>query len=287
MLGVKSRNLRMVPPVKSGASTTGGGGRDVGVAAWELRPCGMLVQKRNSDVTQSQNIVPTIKVKVKYCSSYHEVNIRSQATFGELKKMLAGPTGLNPLDQKIVFRDKERDSKAYLDVAGVKDGSRMVLFDDIFSREKRLVENIKSPKMEKAKKEIVDVTTEIDKLVKQVGNLEIEIYSGKKVEEKVLLNLIELLMSQLIKLDGIIADGDVKLQRRVQVKRVQKYIENLDVMKIRNSKNASNGGWANIQVPLQQHPNKVSFQQKLVTSIEKQRDSMKWPIVATSEWEKF
>ncbi|XP_023752074.1 BAG family molecular chaperone regulator 1 [Lactuca sativa] len=290
MLGLKSRNPGMFPAAKGGTSSPGGGGgggREAGVSAWELRPCGMLVQKRNSDVTQSQTLVPTIKVKVKFGSSYHEVNIKSQATFGELKKMLAGPTGLNPLDQKLVFRDKERDSKAYLDVAGVKDGSRMVLFDDILSREKRLLENLQSKKMKKSEKEIVDVTIEIDKLAKQVGNLEIEIYSGKKVVEKVLLNLIELLMSQLIKLDGIIADGDVKLQRRMQVKRVQRYIENLDVMKIRNSKNGRNGDWANIQAPSQRHSNKISFEQKLMTPMERQRDSMKWPIVATAEWEKF
>ena len=31
------------------------------------------------------------------------------------------------------------------------------------------------------------------------------------------LNLIELLMNQLLKLDGIMADGDVKLQRKMQV----------------------------------------------------------------------
>ncbi|PIN00509.1 hypothetical protein CDL12_26988 [Handroanthus impetiginosus] len=62
-----------------------------------------------------------------------------------------------------------------------------------------------------------------------------EINGGKKVMETVLLNMIELLMTQLIKLDGISADGDVKLQRRMQVKRVQKYIETLDMLKIRNS----------------------------------------------------
>ncbi|KAI3707039.1 hypothetical protein L6452_25210 [Arctium lappa] len=290
MLGttVKSRNLGKVTAAKGRAATAGGGGREVGVSAWELRPGGMLVQKRNSDVNQSQTIVPTIKVKVKYGSSYHEVNIKSQATFGELKKMLGGATGLNPLDQKIVFKDKERDSKAYLDVAGVKDGSRMVVFDDILSREKRLVENLKTTKTDRAKKEIVEISTEIDKLAKQVGILEIEIYGGKKVVEKVLLNLIELLMSQLIKLDGIIADGDVKLQRRMQVKRVQRYIETLDSLKIRNSKIASSGDRANyVRASLQRQPNNISFEQKLIAPMEKQRDSMKWPIVVTTEWEKF
>lgn len=32
-----------------------------------------------------------------------------------------------------------------------------------------------------------------------------------------MLGLIELLMNQLLKLDGIIADGDAKLQRKMQV----------------------------------------------------------------------
>ena len=40
---------------------------------------------------------------------------------------------------------------------------------------------------------------------------------GEKVADKDVLNLIEELMAQLIKLDGIVADGDVKLQRGVQV----------------------------------------------------------------------
>ncbi|MFS7939198.1 putative Ubiquitin-like domain, BAG domain, Ubiquitin-like domain superfamily [Helianthus anomalus] len=260
MLGVKSRNLGTVPVTTTrGAATTGSGGRDVGMAAWDLRPCGMLVQKRNSDVHQNKTIVPTIRVKVKYGSSYHEVHIKSQATFGELKKMLAGPTGLNPLDQKLVYKDKERDSKTYLDAAGVTDGSRMLLFIDIPTQEKRLLQNIKTAKIDKASTQLLEISSEIDKLVKQVGNMEIEIYGGKKVVEKALLNLIELLMSQLIKLDGIVADGDVKLQRRMQVKRVQKYIEFLDMLKIRNSKIASNSNECNVRAPLQRL-NKISFE---------------------------
>lgn len=35
--------------------------------------------------------------------------------------------------------------------------------------------------------------------------------------EKDVLNLIELLMTQLVKLDGVVADGDLKLQKRMQV----------------------------------------------------------------------
>lgn len=47
--------------------------------------------------------------------------------------------------------------------------------------------------------------------------LESIINKGGKVAETDVLTLIELLMSQLLKLDGIIADGDVKLQRKMQV----------------------------------------------------------------------
>lgn len=52
----------------------------------------------------------------------------------------------------------------------------------------------------------------------QVAGIELDIHGGKKVMENVILNLIELLMTQLIKLDSIDAEGDVKLQRRMQVK---------------------------------------------------------------------
>lgn len=47
--------------------------------------------------------------------------------------------------------------------------------------------------------------------------LESVINKGGKVAETNVLTLIELLMSQLVKLDGIMADGDVKLQRKMQV----------------------------------------------------------------------
>lgn len=48
---------------------------------WELRPSGMLVQKRNLD-SENRPPPPTIRVRVKYRSVNHEINISSQATFG-------------------------------------------------------------------------------------------------------------------------------------------------------------------------------------------------------------
>jgi len=40
---------------------------------------------------------------------------------------------------------------------------------------------------------------------------------GGKIAEKDLVTVIELLMNELIKLDAIVAEGDVKLQRKMQV----------------------------------------------------------------------
>lgn len=48
---------------------------------WEVRPGGMLVQKR-TDTDRSSIPPPTIRVRVKYGSTYHEMHINSQATFG-------------------------------------------------------------------------------------------------------------------------------------------------------------------------------------------------------------
>ncbi|KAM0033667.1 putative Ubiquitin-like domain, BAG domain, Ubiquitin-like domain superfamily [Helianthus debilis subsp. tardiflorus] len=194
---------------------------------------------------------PTIRVRVKFGSIYHEINISSQATFGELKKMLSGPTGVHHEDQKLMYKDKERSSKTYLDVVGVKDRSKMVLVEDPINQEKRYIEMRKNAQMEKAAKSISEISLEVDRFAGQVSALESVISKGGKVAEKTLLNLIELLMNQLHKLDGITADGDVKLQRKMKVKRVQKYVETLDVLKIKNSTAGTieNGDAKQVQEP--------------------------------------
>ncbi|XVF50769.1 hypothetical protein PTKIN_Ptkin04bG0130200 [Pterospermum kingtungense] len=244
MMRMKTKPTRMSP------MTNGGSGSGEGEPAahdWELRPGGMLVQKRNPDSDRTAIPPPTIRVRVKYGSIYHEISINSQATFGELKKMLTGPTGLHHQDQKLFYKDKERDSNAFLDMVGVKDKSKMVLVEDPISQEKRLLEMRKNAKMEKASKSISEISLEVDRLAGQVSAFESIISKGGKVAEKDVINLIELLMNQLLKLDGIMVDGDVKLQRKMQVRRVQKYVETLDVLKIKNAMPSSNGGQMEMQ----------------------------------------
>ncbi|CAA0832207.1 BAG family molecular chaperone regulator 3 [Striga hermonthica] len=201
---------------------------------WELRPGGMLVQTR-TDLNENLVPVPTIRVRVKYGSVYHEMRISSQATFGELKKMLSGPTGLHHQDQKLFYKNKERDSKAFLDIAGVKDKSKIMLQEDSISREKRYLEMRKNAKIDTAAQSVSEISLEVDRLAGQVSALESVISKGGKVVEMDVANLIDLLMNQLLKLDGIIVDGDVKSQKKMQVERVKKCVETLDMLKIQNS----------------------------------------------------
>jgi hypothetical protein len=94
------------------------------------------------------------------------VNACSSA--GELKKLLSEKTGLHPDDQKVVYKDKERDSKAFLDMAGVKDRSKMVMLEDPAAKAKRLLEERRTGKAERAAKAIARAALDVDKLATKV-----------------------------------------------------------------------------------------------------------------------
>lgn len=84
--------------------------------------------------------------------------------------MLTERTGLHAQDQKLIFKKKERDSKSYLDVERVKDGSKLVLLEDIESRERRILETLRIAKKEKASKSLKEINQEVDKLANKVSN---------------------------------------------------------------------------------------------------------------------
>ncbi|KAF2297666.1 hypothetical protein GH714_002095 [Hevea brasiliensis] len=71
----------------------------------------------------------------------------------------------------------------------------------------------------------------------KVKALEATASRGEKVAELDLDNLTGMLMNILVSLDGISAEGDLKFQKGMQERRVQKYIETLDMLKLRNSIN--------------------------------------------------
>jgi hypothetical protein len=291
---MKTRTTELSPI--GGSSATVADDAAAAESQWEVRPGGMLVQKRDPDSDQIRPPL-NIRVRVKFGSVYHEISISSVATFGQLKKMLAGPTGLHHEDQILVFKDKQRDSKAFLDVCGVKDRSKMVVTEDPISKEKRYLEMRKTAIIEKASKSISNISLEVDRLAGRVSAIETVISKGGKIVEKDLLNLTELLMNQLLRLDAITADGDAKLQRGMQVKRVQKYVETLDVLKIKNSmpekkptiqehRHQTNGKPPLSQIQ-NQHPNGNNIPFKSQPKQQKPNHSQSGSTVITTQWETF
>ncbi|VAI74695.1 unnamed protein product [Triticum turgidum subsp. durum] len=226
---------------------------------WEVRPSGMLVQKRtpDSDPPPGGAPVPTIRVKVKYAGVYHEVYINSQASFGELKKLMSEKTGLHPDDQKVVYKDRERDSKAFLDMVGVKDRSKMTLLEDPTAQAKRLIEERRNAKAQRAAKAISRVSLDVDKLASKVSALE-----------------------------TIVSKGGI------QEKRVQKNVETLDAIRAKmTKKNSTPAATANKAraphlpprpPPAQQHQQRRQFQPAAPTTA-----TAPAPQTATASWDTF
>ncbi|KAB1224463.1 BAG family molecular chaperone regulator 4 [Morella rubra] len=189
---------------------------------WELRPGGMLVQKRDDeDVVDDEggatSLGPIIKITVSHGPARHE------------------ETGLEPKDQRLLFRGKEKEDEELLHMAGVKDRSKILLLEEPASKERKLEEIRKSNEISQALEAVAAVRAEVDKISERVAALEVAVDGGTKVAEKEFLISTEVLMKQLLKLDSIEAEGEAKLQRKAEVRRVQNFVETLDNLKGRNS----------------------------------------------------
>ncbi|KAF8413527.1 hypothetical protein HHK36_001518 [Tetracentron sinense] len=213
-------------------STTSSTSKDEEIE-WEMRPGGMLVQKR---CEKSHVSAPSLRLRIAYGAFRYQIFISSQATFGELKKEVAEESGVEAGEQRLIFRGKERENGDYLDTCGVKDGSKVILVEDPCGREKRLLEMRRNAKLQTAHRAISDVSLEVDKLADQVCVIEKSIKTGSKVAEVQIATLTEMLMRQAIKLDSICIEGDAAAQKHLQGKRVQKCVETLDVLKVSNAR---------------------------------------------------
>lgn len=87
---------------------------------------------------------------------------------GDLKKMLAQETGLEPKEQRLLFRGKEKEDVECLDMAGVKDSSKIVLLQDPASKERKLEEMNHNQVILKAYEQVAKVRSEVDKLSEKV-----------------------------------------------------------------------------------------------------------------------
>lgn len=217
-----------------------GGGRSGAREAdgeWEVRPGGMLVQRRDG----AEEGGPAVRVRVSHGPALREVVVPAQATFGELKRVLVQVTGLEPERQRLVFRGKEKHDDEFLHMSGVKDGAKVLLLE---KHVPAIVEQKAEPvmmdeNMMRACEAVVRVRSEVDKLSAKVCDLEKSVLAGRKVEDKEFVVLTELLMVQLLKLDGIEAEGEARAQRKAEVRRIQNLVEVLDKLKARNANPSS------------------------------------------------
>ncbi|AES75012.1 hypothetical protein MtrunA17_Chr6g0458281 [Medicago truncatula] len=101
---------------------------------WELRPGGMLVQKRESK--KSEEI---ITIRVSTLSKWHDISIEATSTFGELKMVLSLVTSLEPREQRLLYKGKERDDNEFLHMIGVRDKDKVLLLEDPAIKEMKLL----------------------------------------------------------------------------------------------------------------------------------------------------
>ncbi|KAL8528141.1 hypothetical protein ACS0TY_005810 [Phlomoides rotata] len=125
------------------SSKLGNGGGNSGAAAtnggveikWELRPGGMLVQKRENQENSDEEVMITVRVST--VSKWHDISVQATSTFGELKILLSLLTKLEPEEQRLLFKGKEREDDEHLHMVGVKDKDKVLMLEDPAIKEKK------------------------------------------------------------------------------------------------------------------------------------------------------
>jgi hypothetical protein len=193
-----------------------------------------------------------IKINVSHGKINRTLCVPAQSTFGDLKEVIAKETGLEPNEQKILFRGKVKDDDdEQLDTAGIRDKSKIMVLKDHKSKGAELeedksedvtqTEDMKlSEETLKALEKIAGVRSQVDKLSEKVSQLKMSVDNGTKLSDREFDTSTELLMRELLKLDGIEAEGEARVQRKAEVRRVQEFQEALDKLKARNSNPSMN-----------------------------------------------
>ncbi|XVE67791.1 hypothetical protein DITRI_Ditri09bG0016600 [Diplodiscus trichospermus] len=112
-----------------------GNNNNISEIKWELRPGGMLVQKRESGASVGEGM---INIRVSTVSQWHDISIEATSTFGELKMILSLVTSLEPKEQRLLFKGKEREDDEYLHMVGVRDKDKVLLLQDPAIKEMKL-----------------------------------------------------------------------------------------------------------------------------------------------------
>ncbi|CAI9097281.1 OLC1v1033669C1 [Oldenlandia corymbosa var. corymbosa] len=244
------------PPPPAGGDGGGGGGDDIGAG---------------------------LKIKVEHGSITHDVSVPPDSTFGDLKKIIPQITG------KLLFRGKEKEDSDLLQMAGVKDNSKIIFMET--PGEKVMNEPIQISggagavanepiQISKGGEAVALVRAEVDKLSEQVSSLEAVINAGSKVDDKQIVYVTEMLMRQLLKLDTIEAEGEGRIQRKQEVRRVQGFVDAIDTLKAKNSNPFFDGSHT---VPAPTHPEPPASGTSNISAPNSAQLSTK----VTEDWEQF
>ncbi|KAI6670937.1 hypothetical protein NL676_005822 [Syzygium grande] len=120
-------------------------------------------------------------------------------------------------------------------MAVAEDMSKVVPLEDLACQGSRLDAQMGDRRVSRAHEAVAKVRAEVDKLSEKVVSLEMDLRGGSRVDDKEFVALTELLMVKLLELDSIEADGEARVERRIEVCRVQSIVETLDNLKARNS----------------------------------------------------
>nr|CAD1837148.1 unnamed protein product [Ananas comosus var. bracteatus] len=100
----------------------------------------MLVQKREGrGVAGDLLITVIVSTTAGSSANCHDLTIGATSTFGEMKEALSMLTGLEPREQRLVFKGKEREDGDHLHMVGVRDRDKVLLLQDPAIREKKLL----------------------------------------------------------------------------------------------------------------------------------------------------
>lgn len=95
---------------------------------------------------------------------------------GDLKRVVCQDIGLEPKDQRLFFRGKEKEDQECLQMAGLKDNSKLLLMENLACKERKLEEVKESCVISKGSEAVAKVRAENDKLAEQVYCVHIYIY---------------------------------------------------------------------------------------------------------------
>jgi hypothetical protein len=141
--------------------------QDAASIEWEMRPGGMLVQRR--DVPDAGTpFGPLVKIKVSYGLISHDITAPAFASFGDVKKLLVSVTGLTPKEQRLLFKGIEKEDSEALHMAGVKDKAKLILMEDPAARERKVQEKYKQEQIARSYQIVTSIQAEVDKLAEQV-----------------------------------------------------------------------------------------------------------------------